>query len=469
MDTSTDGTRTGMSAAPEMQHPDNIVGDRTAAGKSPSKAKRDLESMQTKRNDAKLDAIRTGGLGDLLKWVKPCDLPQEIEFLNKCYHEFVAMGDTESFDKLIAASRNELEYKAAKKRTKTRLSDRSKVGRILLKIMIPLCYIASFLRQSGNTTETVVVDQQYDSTQTMREFKRTEEMLKFEHRSSLLRVQLCSCCRENHLNELTKEPRAGETYTCLSCKKQDNQNYYLEKKLQPIWYERKSNAKSHKDYKIDSNGNRIVRYDQPLELTTLTMSEQLLIRRCAPYIPTIHFGKGFYGVKGHCVAFPQDITDMCNVLPQRPEKVVTYIRQMGNKDTSDVYLKHLRVRKQKVLTALKWLKLHHSGYYDIQIDPSKLDWMKGQSEAVVDAKKCNVTVTERHVSDNREFVSRVQCAGDIMRNDELNFSTLALSDVHTVPNADQSQPVTELANIAKETNQSDKLLMFPPHGDTPVK
>ena len=64
----------------------------------------------------------------------------------------------------------------------------------------------------------------------------------------------------------------------------------------------------------------------------------------------------FFALKGHCVTFPQDISNMCNELPLHKESMVVFIRYLGNKDTSDLYPKLLRVNKQNVLEALLWLK-----------------------------------------------------------------------------------------------------------------
>ncbi len=59
------------------------------------------------------------------------------------------------------------------------------------------------------------------------------------------------------------------------------------------------------------------------------MAEKLLIRRCANFVPSIHLSIGTFALKGHCVTFPQDITEMCNELPLRKEAVVVFIRYIG--------------------------------------------------------------------------------------------------------------------------------------------
>jgi hypothetical protein len=69
------------------------------------------------------------------------------------------------------------------------------------------------------------------------------------------------------------------------------------------------------------------------------MAEKLLIRRCANFVPSTHLSNGTFALKGHCITFPQDITEMCNELPLRKEAIVVFICYIGNKDTSAVYPK----------------------------------------------------------------------------------------------------------------------------------
>ncbi len=125
------------------------------------------------------------------------------------------------------------------------------------------------------------------------------------------------------------------------------------------------------------------RCDIPMELSSLTVLEQLLIQKRAPYIPSVHLNNGFFALMGQCVAFPQQVSKVCTDLPRHPDEIVTYIRQLGNSKTSSVHLQHLKVQCNKVINVLKWLKLHHAEYRDITINESKLDWVNDQSEAVV--------------------------------------------------------------------------------------
>ena len=75
------------------------------------------------------------------------------------------------------------------------------------------------------------------------------------------------------------------------------------------------------------------------------------------------------------------MSDVRDELPRHPDEIVTYIRQLGNSQTSSVHLQYLKARCDKVIQALQWLQLHHSEYRDITINESNLEWMKNAPEA----------------------------------------------------------------------------------------
>ena len=72
---------------------------------------------------------------------------------------------------------------------------------------------------------------------------------------------------------------------------------------------------------------------------------------------------------------------MCDVLPLRKEQVLVFIRYIGNKDTSAVYPKSMRVNRQNVINALHWLKKHNPHYSNVAINELNLDWMKDKDKA----------------------------------------------------------------------------------------
>jgi hypothetical protein len=121
--------------------------------------------------------------------------------------------------------------------------------------------------------------------------------------------------------------------------------YFLRNKLHPVWYEVSDSG----EFIRNKDGNRVLHFERPVELTRLSMAEKFLIWRSSNYVPSVHLSNGTFALKGHCVTFPQDISAMCNELPLQKETMVVFIRYIGNKDTSAVYPKSLCVNRKNVL------------------------------------------------------------------------------------------------------------------------
>ena len=135
---------------------------------------------------------------------------------------------------------------------------------------------------------------------------------------------------------------------------------------------------AHPTWKDDNNQ---IHYEIPNELLHLTEGEKLLLQQISPYVPLQHLQKGSYGCKGHVCSFPQDISTVCNELPRLPSdtSVVNIIREFRDKD--NISHQHaFRIRKHKVLCALKWLKQHNIVYKDITIKEENLNWMSASED-----------------------------------------------------------------------------------------
>lgn len=299
------------------------------------------------------------------------------------------------------------------------------------------------------------------SNETKRARQTIEEMLKFEHKMRTLDLQTCSVCLENKL--VFKEKSVCET--CR--KKNHSESYFLENNLHPVWYERDSEG----CIKVGDDDKPVVRYDVPKELKDLTMAEKLLIRRCSPFIPSMHIKDGIYGINGHCVCFPQDIDSMCTELPQTRSNMVIFIRHMSDHHEGIQKSRHYKVRREKVLAALRWLKIHHRGYHDITISESNLDWIKNGS--IYDVAETHTLKTKRSrrdvVADATETLSGNQC-GTESNDDDVEVQTIHPNYKSDMPNATQTEIIEDFVNIAKQTGQKDKVLNFPPIDHTkPLK
>ena len=300
------------------------------------------------------------------------------------------------------------------------------------------------------------------SRPTNRQICVKEQILKFEHYLANLNVLKCSVCMECSIEE---KPIVDESkYTCSACTRRRDPNFFIDNNLHPVWYLVDDDG----NYVKDSQGHKIPQFDVPEELKRLSMGEKLLIRRCANMVPSVHIRSGIFGLKGHCVTFPQDITNMCNELPQRSESVVTFIRQIGNKDTTGGYPVMLKVKKANVIAALHWLKKHNPFYKHITIAPSNMDWMKGREEANLASVAETIEMKETarsHLAENeQEYVSR--CHAQNPDPDE-SMATMPVAGMHanekpTVPKGVQTAPIRELIDVARKTKQMTKAMDFPP-------
>ena len=219
-------------------------------------------------------------------------------------------------------------------------------------------------------------------------------------------------------------------------------------------------------YGLDENGDKEIQYHILEELACLTMYEKLLIRRCANFVPSVHLRNGIFGINGHCVTFPQDITEMCDELPQRKETLLTFVRNIGNKDTDNVFPTSLRVNRNKVVNALKWLQKHNPFYRNIRINEDNLNWMNGAEEVNMgsDGIVLNMKETARSKMKETEdeHVSNVHSTKHNVDDDTLPMRTVHANQEIKVPAGKQAEPIKELIDIAHKTNQTAKIMNFPP-------
>ena len=182
----------------------------------------------------------------------------------------------------------------------------------------------------------------------------------FETKTSSFHYTKCDACLSVRLSMKIVKGLDGVS-RCRIC---NQKKYTINMFSHPVWF---------KDGKHNSP-----QYDLPHELCGLSEGEKLLIQQVSPYVPLQHLQKGSFGSKGHVCSFPQDISEVCLVLPRLPTDicVVNVVKEFRDKD--NVPHKHtFRIRKQKVLDALAWLKQYNVVYSDIVITTENLDWIDG--------------------------------------------------------------------------------------------
>jgi hypothetical protein len=190
----------------------------------------------------------------------------------------------------------------------------------------------------------------------------------------------------------------------------------------------------------------------------------------------VHLKNGVFGVKGHCVTFPQDITDMCDELPLAKDTVLTFLRNIANKDTNAVFPTTLKVNRERLLSALKWLKRHNPFYKNIRIVEANLDWMNGQQEANICTEGIDMNLKEtaslKKREQEEEFVSSSNKSGEDFDDsgNDIQISTAHANTRQKVPSGRQAAPIREFIDIAKQTNQTPKIMNFPPiDHDSPIR
>jgi hypothetical protein len=154
--------------------------------------------------------------------------------------------------------------------------------------------------------------------------------------------------------------------------------------------------------------NNEVQFNIPEELRCLRLGEQLLIQRLSCFIPIVHIKNGIMGLHGHCVSFRQDIIEICNILPRTRVNAIKIIKSYntaGNIGLQDFDM--FIIRRDIVLSALKWLKKYHKWYRedpDLIIQESNLDWMQGKQSACLIGTEGVTT----NLFENKEFDSLIR-------------------------------------------------------------
>ena len=178
------------------------------------------------------------------------------------------------------------------------------------------------------------------------------DCMKFSHST-------CSVCQRVGLSvKLKKDSK------CKQCCDKDDE-YLFETNSAPTW--------------IDDNLN--IRYDVPIELAELTIAEKMLIQRASPFVPLQHVKHGVFGLCGHVCCFEQEAESLAHVLPRKRSDAVMLkvMKSIQAEIGSDAEVtKVFKVRREKVLSALRWLTQYNVLYDHIEIDESNLDWIDGE-------------------------------------------------------------------------------------------
>ncbi len=207
----------------------------------------------------------------------------------------------------------------------------------------------------------------------------------FEIAMKTLKHGRCDLCLSVSLTLTIVTMRGTGLNRCKRCvaKKRTTSPEWL-----PIWF----------------NAEGVPQRHVPTELSDLSEGEKLLIQQISPYIPMQHLHKGAYGSKGHVCSFPQAVDEICTILPRLPENVnaISVVKHFKSKDDSPGSLV-FRIRKDKVLEALRWLKRYNKVYRDIEIQEANLGWMGDKEEMDLDVAVSVILDGEPKSAENNDY------------------------------------------------------------------
>ena len=154
-------------------------------------------------------------------------------------------------------------------------------------------------------------------------------------------IQLCSICFEAWPKNNVLQ-RNSNNFICDKCKKD-------------------------KSYpKRFSTGNDMIPSKVPIELQGLTETEEMLISRAFPVIHVFIKQGGQRGYSGHCINFPQNVSELADVLPRCPKDLALILVNVKGHSGNT---KSLFVGRSVVLRALQWLVASNPVYIiDIKIN-----------------------------------------------------------------------------------------------------
>ena len=164
-----------------------------------------------------------------------------------------------------------------------------------------------------------------------------------------------------HMNQFQSKQDQWQNKKCIICNEQWPTRTCLN--MDPYVCNRCQRDKHNP--KLFSPENDMDPGSVPPCLKDMTQIEELLIARACPIMTVYHKHGGQLGYSGHVLNLPQNIQQFINKLPVRVNDLpVLTISRQGAANTHH----NFRVRREKVLSALQWLKHNNKFYSDIDID-----------------------------------------------------------------------------------------------------
>jgi hypothetical protein len=155
------------------------------------------------------------------------------------------------------------------------------------------------------------------------------------------------------------------------------------------------------------------------------------------------------------------------------------MQYIGNKDTSAVYPKSLRVNRKNVVEALLGLKKHNPFYADVSIREDNLEWMQGEDEVLIasNAEKFKTKNSKQFqiIASETEYVSAAQVTNlDNQAQDSYDCADIDITTMHAnqpdpLPGGNNANIIHSFKDIANTTGQVSQIMNFLPiDHDSPI-
>jgi hypothetical protein len=167
--------------------------------------------------------------------------------------------------------------------------------------------------------------------------------------------------------------------------------------------------------------------------------------------------------------FSKHISDICEELPRKKVNLVCVVKQYTTSITRELCQHEFIIRRDKVLGALYWLKEHHPGYHDINIEEKNLDWMNGCDQKHLNSD--SVTYLESIIDENTQkedtntSVSAHQTCENVCKPMEMLGTTSTLS---SRKRNEDVKIMHKIETSMKQNGHDISPLMFPRVDEDPV-
>jgi hypothetical protein len=115
----------------------------------------------------------------------------------------------------------------------------------------------------------------------------------------------------------------------------------------------------------------------PAHLPVLTQIEEMVIARSHVQMVLYRYHGHQYHYSGHCVSFMQNMIKTVDVLPNLPSELDIVVLRPSDYVENETRYRHqfrsdFRVRKNHIITWLRFLKANHPGYQDVTISLDRI-------------------------------------------------------------------------------------------------